>query len=275
MHLTRGAAALGALGLSKGGGAELLEAIAAAQEEAGSYEFTLDLDVEGEQVTGSGAATAGAQPSDVALTLTMDVAGSELTMLMADGQMYMSLPAAAGLPTDATWLSLDPDGDDPLSQQFGQMLAEVGSSASVDEQLLTHAEVISVEEVGPDAIDGVDTTEYLLTIDADDVGDVIDVPEGDEVPFDELTYSLWVDDDHLPRQLISDLGGVGAMQMRFENFGTDVEIEPPPEGDVTDFGTILDELIRELEELTDVEGFSEDELDDLLEELEDALLDTP
>lgn len=109
------------------------------------------------------------------------------------------------------------------------MLADVGSSASVDEQLLTHAEVISVEEVGPEAIDGVGTTEYLLTIDADDVGDVIDVPEGEEVPFDELTYSLWVDDDHLPCQLVSDLGGAGEVQMRFENFGADVDIAAPPD----------------------------------------------
>lgn len=60
--------------------------------------------------------------------------------------------------------------------------------------------------------------------------------------------------------------------MRFENFGADVEIAAPPDDEVTDFGALLDDLLAELEELADVEGFSEEELDDLLEELQDALV---
>jgi hypothetical protein len=254
----------------KGGGAALLEAMAAAQEEAGSYEFTMSTGVEGSTVTGTGAATYGPDLSEVNLTMTMDIGGSETTMLMVDGQIYVSMSPEAGMPVDVGWIIIDPDGSDPLSQQLGGLADEFGSSTDFQERFLEQAELITFEEVGTESIDGVDTTEYLMTIDAEDVGTFLDLDE--DLPFGDLTYSLWVDDDYLPRMLRSDLGGFGEMEMRFSNFGADVDVEAPPADDVTDFGSLMESLMSELEELADLEGLSEDEIEELLDQLQSSLV---
>ncbi|HMG29090.1 MAG TPA: hypothetical protein VK585_03080 [Jiangellaceae bacterium] len=40
-------------------------------------------------------------------------------MLVVDRQIYMRFPPEAGLPAETPWVTIDPSGDDPLSQAFG------------------------------------------------------------------------------------------------------------------------------------------------------------
>jgi hypothetical protein len=50
----------------------------------------------------------------------------------------------------------------------------------------------------------------------------------EELPFEELTYSLWVDDSFVPRKMSSDMGGIGSLEVRPFGVGKPVEIEAPP-----------------------------------------------
>jgi hypothetical protein len=257
----------------KGGGTALLEAIAAAQEDVGSYEFTMTMRMDDALVTSSGAATYGPDLSDFGLTTSMDLgAGGEMTMLMVDSQVYLSLPPEAGMPVNVPWITIDPDGADSLSQQLGVLAERLGSSAEFQERFLENAALITIEEIGSASVDGVDTTEYLMTVDVEDVADFLDLPEGEEAPFDELTYTLWVDEDYLPRRLTSDLGGLGEIEMRFSNFGVDVEVEAPSVDEVTDFDALMDELRSELEGLAELEGLTEREVNELLEHLQSSIV---
>jgi hypothetical protein len=242
-----------------GGGAELFQAMADAQLEAGSFAFEMRLDVEGEQVTGSGAAQYGDDLASVELTMTMDVAGEgEMAARLVDGRFFITMPPEAGLPTEKTWLTIDPSGDDPLSRAFGAQVDKLADSTAVTEQLVQNAEVYTVEEVGPDTIDGVEVTEYLLTADPEDAAQILPLPPGEAPPVDELTFSLWVDGDALPRRMSSDLDGYGAMEMTFFDYREPVEVEAPPADQVTDFATMLEEELG-----VSLDDLSEEELAEL------------
>jgi hypothetical protein len=69
---------------------------------------------------------------------------------------------------------------------------------------------------------------------ADELGGV--APE--DLPFDEVTYSLWVDGDDLVRRVTSDLGGYGTAEATIFGYGEPVEIEAPPADQVTDASTL-------------------------------------
>lgn len=262
-----------AVSSEKGGGTELLEAMAAAQEEAGSMRFEMTMEVMGELINGSGAASAGPDPATESMTMTMNMAGEELAMRIVDGQLYMNLPPEAGLPTDKPWLTFDPAGDDAFSQEMGGLMDQMSMGTDLQDQFVQQSDLISFEEIGSATIDGVDTTEYLMIIDFEDVPEFMDLPAEAASLLEDLTFSLWVDGGYLLRQLRSDLAGFGLMEMRFFDYGADVAVEAPPADEVADFGSIMSELMADLEGLEELEGLSDDELAELLDELESAFSD--
>lgn len=254
-----------AVAAGKGGGADLFEAMAEAQADAGSYRFELSMEAEGQQISGEGAASVSEEFADADMEMTMEVpvdaAGSteELSMLVVGGQFFMQMPASMGMPTDTPWLTIDPSGTDPVSEMFGSMAEEMSHSTDVQNSFAENSDLVEVEEVGTDTVDGVEVTEYVMTVDAEDLNEFgglpdTGLPEG-AVPFDSISYSLFVDGDALLRKLSTDLGGMGTMEMRFFDFGASVEVEAPPEDEVTDFGSMMDGLMdlsdEELAELMD------------------------
>lgn len=254
-----------AVAAGKGGGADLFAAMAEAQAEVGSYRMEVVMEAEGRQTTAEGAVEVGEDFSDITMTMTMqvpvDAAGTteELTMLVVDGRFYMQMPASMGMPTDKPWLTIDPAGSDPVSQMFGSMVDEMAASAELHESFAENAELIEVEEIGGSTVDGVDVTEYRMTVDAQDLDALGALPDSglsaSELGVDSMTYALYVDDDNLLRRMTTDLGGVGSMQMRLFDFGAPVEVEAPPADQVTDFGSMMEGLM----------DLSEEELEDLLD----------
>lgn len=224
----------------KGGGTELFEAMTAAYEEAGSYHFEMEMDAEGVQLSGEGAVEFGGDETNMTMTMQVPQAGETL-MRVVDGQFFMSAPSDAGLPTEASWLTIDTEADGPMG--FGDIAGDVSSSAEIQADFAQNSELIAVEEGGTDTIDGVEVTEYMLTVDAEDAaefmessGEVTDGAAAEE----GLSYSLWVDGDGLPRRMSGDVGG-GTMDMRFFDFGESVDVEAPPEDEVTDLSSLMDQ----------------------------------
>jgi hypothetical protein len=176
------------------------------------------------------------------MTMTVAIpAEGELSVLLVDGQFYMGFPPDSGFPTEKPWITIDPEGDDLFSQAFGSMVEQLTDTTAATDQFTQHADLFTVEEVGSDSIDGVEVTEYLVTVAAEDIAEVLELPAEAELPAEELTYSLWVDEDALSRRLTSDLAGEGSMEMTFFDYGEPVEVEAPPADQVTDFATMLEE----------------------------------
>lgn len=249
-----GQAAAIAVTEGKGGGAELFAAMLAAQEEAGSYRFEMDMDIEGASYDASGAAEYGTDIDQVDMTMTMsmplddldpDAGNGQLEMLLVDGQIYMSFPPELGLPVDKPWLTVDPEGGDPISQAFGAMSEQMVDSAALQRKLAEQAELIAVEELGSDTADGVAVTKYRITLSADDLVEFMEIPgtEGmsaENAPFDEAEYTLWLDSGFLLRKLEAGLDGLKYMDMRFFGFGEPVDVEAPPADQVTDFASLVE-----------------------------------
>jgi hypothetical protein len=162
--------------------------------------------------------------------------GGEIEMVVIDESVYLRLPPDVGLPTP--WVKVQSDGSDPLSAQMAPLIDQMTSSFDLEQSFETIAAASSIDRGDTDVIDGVDVTEYVVTVDvsklpADQLGGV--APE--DLPFDEVIYSLWIDDDDLLRRYTNDLGEVTTDTTIF-GYGEPVEIEAPPPDQVTDASTL-------------------------------------
>ena len=257
----KGASAI-AITEGKGGGADLFAAMEEAQREAGSYRFEMTMDVDGAEVTGSGEASVGSSPADqaVAMTMSMPDGMGSYDIRVLGTKIYMST-GIFGLPGDDRWLVMDPAGDDLFSQMLGDT-SNLLAGTDLQSQFSEYNDMIEVEEVGSDTVDGVEVTEYAVTADLEASLDMLGVSEQmpADVPFEEITFSLFVDDDALARLVSFDLDGQGSMEMRFFDYGEDVVVEEPPADQLTDFFSFFQELTgqelseEELAELAEMMG---------------------
>jgi hypothetical protein len=181
--------------------AEFMAAVSSAQRAAGTWQMEMTFESEGLEFDGTGAARYpnSGQVPDLSTTMNLPPEqGGEIEVVVIDESFYLRLPPEAGSPTP--WLKINPDGSDPISAEMAPLIDQMTSSADLEQSMEAVAAASSIDQGGADVIDGVDVTEYVVTVDvgemsADELGGV--APE--DVPFDELTYTLWVDGDDLLR----------------------------------------------------------------------------
>jgi hypothetical protein len=220
--------------------AELMAAVSSAQREAGTFQMEMAIESEGLEFDATGATRYPDSGEAPELSMTMNLPpeqGGEIEMVVIDETAYLRLPPDAGLPTP--WLKIQSDGSDPISAQMAPLIDQMTSSTNFEQYFETFEAASSIEQGEADVIDGVDVTEYVVTVDvskmpAEALGGV--APE--DVPFDEVTYSLWVDGDDLVRRINSDLAGYGTTDVTIFGYGEPVEIEAPPADQVTDASTL-------------------------------------
>jgi hypothetical protein len=220
--------------------AELMAAVSSAQREAGTWQMEGTLESEGLNADSTGAARYpnSGQGPDLSMTVNLPPEqGGEIEMVVIDESVYLRLPPEAGLPTP--WVKVQSDGSDPISAQLAPLTEQLTSSFDLAQSFEPIAAASSIDQGDADVIDGVDVTEYVVNVDvskvpADAFGGV--VPE--DLPFDEVTYSLWVDDDNLLRRYTNDFGGYVTSDVTLFGYGEPVEIEAPPADQVTDASTL-------------------------------------
>jgi hypothetical protein len=111
-----------------------------------------------------------------------------------------------------------------------------------------------VEELGEQSIRGVETTHYRATVDLEKAQD--EVPEARRADFaafserlgiEDLPIDVWVDEEGRARRFAYEVatpaaGGNPASQVELVidlfDFGVEVDVEAPPESEVTDYGEI-------------------------------------
>lgn len=165
---------------------------------------------------------------------------------------YMRLPALSKLiPGAKEWLKVDLN---QLSKSQSAGLSQLFQTAGVQDPsriLQMIQSVGSVQEVGKEQVDGVDTTKYSGTIDPQKVakkfgsgqlGKVFTAMGTKAIP-----VSLWVDGDNYVRKLEERLSaqvpGTGTMDMKIalqmSDFGTKVDVTAPPADQTTDLGALI------------------------------------
>lgn len=240
----------------KGGGSDLFQAMSDAQLEAGSFKLdmsvTANVSGKDEQVMeASGAAEVADDAVNQQLTMSMGGAAAmgsnlEIQMTMLDGITYTDMFSVMGAPSDHEWVSIDPKSDDPVSQQFGRIMNDQAGMADTTQSMIENADALTVEEGKTDTIDGTEVTEYLVTVEKADF-EKLGVTGTEDLPINELTYSMWLDDKYLPHRITFDMGeeaeGV-AMEINLTDFGGDVKVEAPPKDKVIPVGELIDSLLK-------------------------------
>ncbi|MBU2073798.1 MAG: LppX_LprAFG lipoprotein [Actinobacteria bacterium] len=200
----------------------------AAFEKATTADLVMSMTAGGQDIEVTGQADYSSDPVSMRMEMTGMGGTGDMEIIVVDNAMYMKL---AVMSDKFLKLDLD-DPDNPVGGSFTGQL-DPRAQAEVIEQGLQTATYVGQEEVDGETLDHytavVDSQAMLEQLEG--AGDVAgQLPE-------TVTYELWLTEDGLYRQMEIDMGAVaGEMLMRFEDWGTDVDIEAPPASQVTDMG---------------------------------------
>ena len=220
--------------------AEFMAAVSSAQREAGTWQMEMTFESEGLQFDATGAVRYpdSGQVPDLSMTMNLPPEqGGEMEMMVIDESVYLRLPPEAGLPTP--WVKVQLDGSDPFSAQMAPLIEQMSSSFDLEQSFEPMAAASSIEQGEADVIDGVDVTKYVVTVDVGGMpADLLGGAAPEDLPFDEVTYTLWVDGDDLLRRCTNDFGGYITTDTTIFGYGEPVVIEAPPADQVTDASTL-------------------------------------
>ncbi|CAM3681968.1 LppX_LprAFG lipoprotein [Nocardioides marinus] len=200
----------------------------AAFEKATTADLVMSMTAGGQDIEVTGQADYSSDPVSMRMEMTGMGGTGDMEIIVVDNAMYMKL---AVMSDKFLKLDLD-DPDNPVGGSFTGQL-DPRAQAEVIEQGLQTATYVGQEEVDGETLD-----HYTAVVDSQAMLDQLE-GAGDvagQLP-ETVTYELWLTEDGLYRQMEIDMGAVaGEMLMRFEDWGTDVDIEAPPASQVTDMG---------------------------------------
>lgn len=211
--------------------ADFYPSVMAAMQEAETFTFEIVTEAAGQAQTMTGQARLG----DEGVQMHASGSGAQaMELILVDKSMYMK---SADLGTGDKWLKIDLSDPNSL---FGML----GKATDPAVMLKAMEAPKKLELVGSEELDGVATNHYRITLDPAQYLDAMDFPAAmTEMMPKELVTEMWVDADDLPRQFeqtmeVPGMGGgkptTSTTRGTYSDFGTDVEIEAPPAGEVTE-----------------------------------------
>jgi len=192
------------------------------------------------EMSGEGDLDYTADPPELAMTLDLPMPGDTKTEVRyIDGVFYMSLGELSG----GKFWKLDPsDSDSPLGD-MGSMLDQIDPMGALQK---VEPAIDTVTYVGDEDVDGQSLAHYEMTVDPAEYAKAMDLPAEvkSQLP-DDLTYDIWLDDEHRLSKMHMDLPVAGAessIDVTATDWGKDVTIEAPPADEVTempDLGSMM------------------------------------
>ncbi|OSC67910.1 hypothetical protein B5181_15410 [Streptomyces sp. 4F] len=214
-----------------------------AEAESARMTIKMKLSAEGETITSNGEGVIDLAQGDSTMTLTAE--GKSIEQRVVDQVLYQKA-AGQEAPGGKPWTKIDLK---EVAAQQGMNNQQIGDPA----QTAAYAKAITdkdVSKVGTEKIDGVNTTHYRVSV------DVAKLPGGDQIRQQlgpTLPMQVWLDDEGRLRRQQIDMtvkapasasakpdGSASPQQLKtstvmdFSDFGTKVDIEAPPTGQVTD-----------------------------------------
>jgi hypothetical protein len=209
-----------------------------AEQDTARVALRVRTSAEGKSATASGRGTIDLDDGDSVMTLTTQ--GQRIEQRVVDQVLYQKAPEGQ-TPGDKPWIRID-------LRKVAEQQGAAGQSMNDPAQSAAFAKAIDDKDVrkrGTATIDGVRTTRYSVAV------DVAELPNGATLRRQigpTLPMDVWLDDDgRIRRQQIdmtvkapSGKASSSPQQVKvrtlmdFSDFGTDVEAEAPPSGQVTD-----------------------------------------
>ncbi|MCK8438281.1 hypothetical protein G3I77_36340 [Streptomyces sp. D2-8] len=223
-----------------------------AEQDTAKVKLRVRTSAEGASQTANGQGVVDLDDGDSVMTLT--VQGQQIEQRVIDQVLYQKMPKGQA-PGGKPWIKID----------LGKVAARQGTgdqSMSDPAQSAAYAKAITdkdVTEKGTATVNGVQTTHYRVSVDVAELpnGDTLRKQVGPTLPMD-----VWLDDEGRMRrqQIDMTLKAPAATQgsssdasaapekvtvrtvMDFTDFGTEVEADEPPAGQVTDMtGKVLEQ----------------------------------
>ncbi|MBW1604545.1 hypothetical protein JJV70_21055 [Streptomyces sp. JJ66] len=232
-------------GQQAGGDTEAVRAAydTTSKEESATFTLKSVTEAGSEKVEASGEGMLDFASGESEMTITAE--GTEIEQRVVDGVLYQKLPQDQTPASGKPWVKID------LAELAQTQGVNGGSQPNNPAATAEFAKAISeedVKELGSEEIEGVNTTHYRVEIDVAELeqGEQLRKTLGEAIPME-----LWLDEDGLIRRQQLELTvrpPEGASQsasaapdqatvrtvMTFSDFGTDISVEAPPEGETTD-----------------------------------------
>ena len=243
-----GVCALLVAGCGGGGGSASPADIAqAAKKTSNTGSLEADFGIAGQGLTGSGSGVFdnGESPAGQ-LSMTVDSGGGRqipVDTVVTGDVFYMRSPAfARNLANDKQWIKLDLA---KLAQQRGVDLGGLLNASPTPTNALAYlAGAEDVEKVGSEKVGRSDTTHYRVRVDVSDAAKKASGPAKSSlqgvqaIGVKKLPMDVWLDSNGYIRK-VSYQEHAGRQQaakvtMQLHDFGSRVEIAPPPDDSVVD-----------------------------------------
>ncbi|ADJ49685.1 hypothetical protein AMES_7862 [Amycolatopsis mediterranei S699] len=217
----------------------LADAATTATTSGGSAKFGTDVAVGSVRSKGQGQARFGA--AGTAQVMTTDFLGEPVELRLVAGKLYAKVPEGARdeVGTGKPWVAVAADGTDPFSQVLGASLTQLAAQndpAHTLGEIRTAGTIVAAERTD---LSGVAAEHYRVDLDLARLG--TDLPAG--LPADaagrvggKFPVELWLDETHRPLQIVLDLSpilqGEARITTRYTDWGTPVDVQPPPADEV-------------------------------------------
>lgn len=239
----------------------LVEAAKQGTQKAKSSKTTIDGMMGTSKVTGTVVGFYDGPASKIEANMTFD--GQTAGLRLVDQTLFVKLPAEekARLKTDKTWGKLPLNSEDPGEKAAGKAMLrslEMGDPAKQLEMVEKTGRVIRSEQI---RLDGVPVNHYFVEF---DVRKQIDLFLGDDLPADQraevekrfegkdlrVPAELWLNAEQLPLKMTMDMtsfmksaGGSQTGEAKstytYSDWGTPVEVTPPPAAEVGDYAEMM------------------------------------
>ncbi|MFC5721878.1 hypothetical protein ACFP1Z_17030 [Streptomyces gamaensis] len=209
-------------------------------------------------MSGAGAAAAGAAGGD-----------GKTRMIMIDNVMYTQLPA--GSMKDAPeamrgkkWMKLDAKSapNAALQKSMGSKMDSANQDPS--KQMATLLDSPNLKRVGEEKVNGTSAQHYKGTLTVDDMAkgtasaEVMDAKEREalletvkQAGIKSYDTDIWVNGDNLPVKMtvvMDSAQGKMKMSADYTDYGTKVDVKAPAAGEVADFGDMIKDLSKAVED---------------------------
>lgn len=205
----------------------------------------------GSNFQGSGDWNTQTNSGDFNLTLqsgTFKSAGLTMKIIIVGSTLYFPSNTFASIPGVKPWFSESVSEGTSISAQGSNVPNGISSPNSLIDALLNFA---SIDNVGQDNLNGVETTEYKVTI---NVAKLVTQQSNNEfltnlkcLNISSLPITIWVDHEGIIRQLSytinAQLSNGSAVEISstisYSNFGEPVSIQAPPASEVEPYSSFI------------------------------------
>jgi len=210
---------------------DIMRAAYTAAVKAKSAHITMNVSGATSMKAAGDVAYAARQPT-MSMTMSQGQGTSELRFV--GGLLYMQIP---GMTPPGKFVSIDPkDKKSPYAKAFGDMTSQMDPLHSIKAM---EKAVQSVEPVGKETVDGVETEHYEVVVDTAALLDQMGPGAAKQASVPKtVTYEMWLDDQDLLRQMRFAMSGA-SLEAKMTDWGKPVTVKKPAAGDVVDMSTMM------------------------------------